>query len=75
MADMPKRILNGRDRIAKRGGIVLVHYGPDGGETQYQLLDGGGVSKAMLDKLVEAGFLKPQTDGLFDNSPQTYKIA
>lgn len=74
MTDIPKRTLNGRDRIAKRGGIVLVNYGPEGGETQYQLLDGGGVSKSMLGKLIEAGFLKPQTDGLFDHSPQTYKL-
>lgn len=75
MTDIPKRVLNGRDRIAKRGGIVLVHYGPEGGETQYQPLDGGGVTKNMLEKLVEAGFLRASTDGLFDTSPQTYKIA
>lgn len=74
MTEIPKRLLNGRNRIAKRGGIVLVHYGPEVGEVQYQLLDGGGVSKSMLDKLIEAGFLKAQTDGLFDGHPQTYKI-
>lgn len=74
MVEHPKRILNGRDRIAKRGGIVLVHYGPEGGETQYQLLDGGGVTKSMLDKLVTAGMLKPQADGLLSDAPQTYKI-
>lgn len=74
MTDIPKRTLNGRDRIAKRGGIVMIHYGPEGGETSYNLLDGGGVSKSMLDKLIAAGFLKPQTDGLFDGLPQTYKV-
>ena len=74
MTDIPKRTLNGRDRIAKRGGIVLVHYGPRAARHNNQLLDGGGVSKAMLDKLVEAGFLRAQEDGLLTGTPQTFKI-
>lgn len=55
--------------------MVLVHFGPDGGETTYQLLDGGCVTKPMLDKLVAAGLLKPQDDGLLSGTPQTFKVA
>lgn len=73
MADIPKRLANGHARIVRRGGIVLVHFGPEGGETQFQLLDGGGVSKAMVENLVLAGLLQAQGDGLLPGTTQSYR--
>lgn len=74
MAEVSKRLTNSRNRIARRGGLVLVHLGPEGGETQYQLLDGGSVTKGTVSKLVEAHMLEPNNDGLFEGSTQTYRV-
>ncbi len=74
MTELPKRLSNSLSRIQKRGGVVLVHHGVQGGATLYQLQDGGEVAAGTVKKLINAGKLASNQDGLLEGLEQSFRV-
>lgn len=74
MPEISKTLSNSLRRIQKRGGVVLVHHGIQGGASLYQLQDGGEVAPKTVQRLIDAGKLQSNHDGLFDGTEQSFRV-